>query len=342
MDFFIFLFKNLISPPILAFSSGVMVHKLFRVKLLGTVGDRLMYHPYFRFLMRLNIYFLMLSIGVQGGVKLNAAPFSMSILLIFLVGASFSFVLPYIYYQYLRRLSGISSNLSVLVGMYYGSISIVTFIAGLNFLKMQNVPYEGHLVGVAALMEVPAIIMGFILLQRTDVKSGSKFKWASLLRHVLLHPSVFLLFVGFLGTIFLNTGAEEWLYKWATVPFSGSVCLFLLDMGVKVAKDFPGFHHLPKPLLFFSIGAPILSVILGTISGWILGLSYGGAALFSLLCASASYVAVPAVVKAIHPHMNQSIPLGLSLGVTFPFNVVLCVPFALYLNLFLHNILMVR
>ena len=146
------------------------------------------------------------------------------------------------------------------------------------------------------------------------------------------------MFLGFLGALLVSPEQRKLLYAAVTVPFPFLVGLFLFEMGIKVARDFPGFHHLPRAFLIFAVGAPFVSLLFGTAVGIAIGLSYGGSALLAILFASASYVAVPAVVRAVHPQMDQSIPLSLSLGVTFPFNVVLCVPFALYLNQFLYNL----
>jgi hypothetical protein len=57
-----------------------------------------------------------------------------------------------------------------------------------------------------------------------------------------------------------------------------------------------------------------------------LGLSLGGTVLLMTLSASASYIAVPAAMRVALPEANPSIYLTLSLGVTFPFNLVLGIP----------------
>jgi len=61
----------------------------------------------------------------------------------------------------------------------------------------------------------------------------------------------------------------------------------------------------------------------------LLGLSTGGTVLFMTLAASASYIAVPAAMRVALPEANPSIYLTLSLGVTFPFNLTLGIPFYL-------------
>lgn len=45
-----------------------------------------------------------------------------------------------------------------------------------------------------------------------------------------------------------------------------------------------------------------------------------------VLAGSASYIAAPAALKTSVPEANPSIYLGLSLGVTFPFNLIIGIP----------------
>ncbi len=45
-----------------------------------------------------------------------------------------------------------------------------------------------------------------------------------------------------------------------------------------------------------------------------------------VLAASASYIAAPAALRASVPKANPSIYLGLALGITFPFNLIVGIP----------------
>ena len=65
--------------------------------------------------------------------------------------------------------------------------------------------------------------------------------------------------------------------------------------------------------------------------GTAVGLSTGGAALLGVLTGSASYIAAPAAVRLALPQANPAYYLTSSLGITFPFNLVLGIP--LYLAL---------
>jgi hypothetical protein len=45
-----------------------------------------------------------------------------------------------------------------------------------------------------------------------------------------------------------------------------------------------------------------------------------------VLAASASYIAVPAVLRYAIPEAKPSLYFGMSLGLTFPFNILLGIP----------------
>ena len=76
----------------------------------------------------------------------------------------------------------------------------------------------------------------------------------------------------------------------------------------------------------FAIGMPLIGGSVAALLAMAIGLSPGGTAVFMTLAASASYIAVPAALRLALPEANPAIALTLSLGVTFPFNLVLGIP----------------
>jgi hypothetical protein len=64
--------------------------------------------------------------------------------------------------------------------------------------------------------------------------------------------------------------------------------------------------------------------------GSMLGMSSGNLALLMVLAASASYIAVPAVIRHAIPEANPSLYFGMSLGLTFPFNILIGIPLYVY------------
>jgi hypothetical protein len=66
--------------------------------------------------------------------------------------------------------------------------------------------------------------------------------------------------------------------------------------------------------------------MLGCLLGLAIGLSSGGAILLAVLGASASYIAVPAAMQLALPQANHSLSISASLGITFPFNILIGIP----------------
>jgi hypothetical protein len=50
-----------------------------------------------------------------------------------------------------------------------------------------------------------------------------------------------------------------------------------------------------------------------------------------VLAASASYIAVPAVIRHAIPEANPTLYFGMSLGLTFPLNILVGIPLYAYL-----------
>jgi hypothetical protein len=211
------------------------------------------------------------------------------------------------------------------VAGHYGSISIVTFVAATSVIGSAGLTSEGYMVAVAAVMEAPAILSALWLIARFG-KSSAEME-EGLMREILLNGSIVLLVGSFLiGWI---TGAEgmEKIAPLIVAPFQGVLCLFLLDMGLVAGRGLRDARGVLTPGVFlFGVIMPPIGASLGLLAGLLLGLSTGGVVLFMTLCASASYIAVPAAMRVALPEANPSVYLTLSLGVTFPFNLTLGIP----------------
>jgi hypothetical protein len=126
----------------------------------------------------------------------------------------------------------------------------------------------------------------------------------------------------------MMTGNEG---KAAMEPFSGDLfkgmlSFFLLDMGLMAARNLPQVKGKSPALIAYAIIGPILHASMALGLAFILNLPAGDGALLMVLAASASYIAVPAVLKFALPEANPSLYFGLSLGVTFPLNILFGIP----------------
>lgn len=273
--------------------------------------------------------YLMVAIGLKGGVEMSKTALSPDIFIIAGVALALSFAMPFIAYLALRTVSKMSRVDAAATAGHYGSISIVTFVAATQALELTGIMTSGYMVAMAALMEVPAIMSALLLARRgmeknRDIAGSEK---GELFREVFLNASVVVL-VGALaiGWISGETGMEK-IAPFFVTPFQGVLCLFLLDMGLNAGRGLrQGWRQLDVGALSFGIFMPLIGAAFAMVISGAIGLSVGDAALLITLAASASYIAVPAAMRLALPQAQPSIYLTLSLGVTFPFNLTLGIP----------------
>jgi hypothetical protein len=108
--------------------------------------------------------------------------------------------------------------------------------------------------------------------------------------------------------------------------FKGMLSFFLLDMGLMAARNLPQVRGHSPWLLAYAVLSPLAHASLALGMAWLLQLPQGDATLLMVLAASASYIAVPAALRYAIPEANPSLYFGLSLGVTFPLNILLGIP----------------
>ncbi|MEM6409574.1 MAG: sodium-dependent bicarbonate transport family permease [Pseudomonadota bacterium] len=270
--------------------------------------------------------YLLFAIGFKGGASIADHGLDGQLLASLVFGVILSFVLPLIAFALLRAITRLSVLDAAAVAAHYGSISIVTFVAGSSILEAQGIGYEGYMVAVAAAMEAPAIISALWLISAKG-EGEARGMDAALMREILLNGSIVLLIGSFaIGWITGKDGLAE-ISPFITDPFKGVLCLFLLDMGLVAGRGLARAKgEVSGRAIIFGIAMPLVGASLGLVSAWVLGLSVGGAALMMVLSASASYIAVPAAMRVALPEANPAIYLTLSLGVTFPFNLTLGIP----------------
>jgi len=323
---------NLIDPAILFFIFGVLA---------GTVKSNLEIPPAIsRFL---SLYLLM-ALGLKGGFALSQSGLTASVGTSLAAAVALATVIPLIGYAVLRRF--VSGFDAAAVAATYGSVSAVTFVTAVQTLENQDVAYGGHMAAAMALMESPAIILAVMLAnslrQRTAsgvaVNAGGVAPLARASKPVpsaslgkILHESFTdgaqLLLLGAM-VIGLITGDAG---KAAMAPFSvdlfkGMLAFFLLDMGLMAARNLPQVKGQSPVLIAYAVLGPIAHAALARGVAFALKLSAGDGALLMVLAASASYIAVPAVLRTALPEAQPALYFGLSLGLTFPLNIVLGIP----------------
>jgi len=279
--------------------------------------------------------YLMMAIGLKGGVEMSKNPLTTEIIMVLFAGIFLSFLIPAISFVILRLTTKLDRIDAAATAAHYGSISIVTFVAATEAVRLSGLDSGGHLVAVAALMETPAIITALVLASRGQSKrekpiAGSE--QGELIREVFLNASIVVL----VGALIIGWIAGEE----GTAPvepffvdlFQGVLCLFLLDMGLSAGRGLrQGWRQLSFMTVGFGLYMPLISAAITATIASSIGMPTGDAALLITLAASASYIAVPAAMRLALPEAKPSIYLTLSLGVTFPFNVTIGIPIYIYL-----------
>ena len=268
--------------------------------------------------------YLLFAIGFKGGVAVSGHGLGGGLVPALVAGVVLSAALPLVAFGLLRVLTSLSVTDRAAVAAHYGSISIVTFVTATSVLKDQGVASEGYMVAVAAAMEAPAIVSALWLIARSG--GGARID-AGLWREILLNGSIVLLVGSFVIGAITGEAGRARIDAFITAPFQGVLCLFLLDMGLVAGRGLRGAGGvLAGGALVFGMVMPVVGAAAGLGAALALGLSTGGVALMMTLCASASYIAVPAAMRVALPEANPSVYLTLSLGVTFPFNLILGIP----------------
>ena len=265
--------------------------------------------------------YLMAAIGLKGGVAVAKSGLNAEIGTALLLGLAASFALPFAVYAVLRAFARLDQVNAGAVAAHYGSVSVVTFVTANEMLGSGGLPVAGYMVAVLAVMETPAILSGLLLARRGSVDTGQRP--GEMLREVFLNASVVLL----LGSFAIGFIAGPQRYK-DVQPlfesgFKGVLCLFLLDMGLIAARRLMATRALTWRLVALAVLFPLVNGMVGLIAGHLVGLDGGTLAAFAVLCASASYIAVPAAMRLALPQADPGIYLSMSLSVTFPFNILI-------------------
>lgn len=322
MELLQFFTQNLLSPPILFFGLGIVA---------GAIkSDLNVPESISRYL---SIY-LMMAIGFKGGTAIAGTP-SLSVALFLTLGAGLlmSFLLPFFAYGLLRATTRLDRPTLAAIAGTYGSVSIVTFVTATSFLTASSTAYEGHMVAVLAVMEAPAILSALFIAHRAAPETIESGKQATprLAREIFTNGAILLLFGSFvIGWLSGKPGLDR-MEGFLVTPFQGILALFLLDMGIIVSRQLHHMRDFTLPLVQFCIYMPLIGAAAGLLLSFLIGLNAGTGALFMVLCASASYIAVPAAMRLALPQAKAAIYLPMSLAITFPFNIVVGIPVYLLL-----------
>nr|WP_306643680.1 sodium-dependent bicarbonate transport family permease [Longitalea sp. SCSIO 12813] len=270
--------------------------------------------------------YLLLSIGFKGGQELSHASLNAEIVLSMLLGVFLASIVPLVSFFILKR--KMSPANAGAIAASYGSVSAVTFVTATSFLDFESQVFSGHMIAVMALMEAPAIIIGVLLINYFKRNENcEKASLGGIIKHSVTNGSVMII-LGSLVIGFLASAEQaEGIKPFTTDIFKGFLAVFLLDMGITSGRHLSDM--LKKgvyPFLFSSI-MPFFNGLMALFISMQITDSPGNQLLFAILGASASYIAVPAAMKNAVPDANPGLYLPMALGITFPINVIIGIPF---------------
>jgi hypothetical protein len=276
---------------------------------------------------------LLLAIGMKGGVEL-AQQSLMALIPQMIAVVLMGLALPLVAYPVLRVIGRFARTDAASIAAHYGSVSVGTYAVAVAWLASREIAFEEYLPLLLVLLEMPAIVVGIMLARGVSADTD----WKSLAHEVFLGKSIVLLVGGLLIGWAAGPVALEPVSGLFFGLFHGVLALFLLEMGLVAAGQVSSLRRHGLFLVAFGVTFPLFGALVGAVLGWQLGLSAGGTMLLATLAASASYIAVPAAMRMALPEANPALSLTASLGITFPFNILVGIPLYHQLAALLHRL----
>jgi hypothetical protein len=264
--------------------------------------------------------FLLFAIGLKGGRSLAATtPGELAgpLLAALVIGV----VTPVVAFVVMRGLVRLGRADAAGVAAHYGSVSAVTFIVALSVVEAQGMAAEGVLAGLLGVLEVVGIVVGLALAARNGGTS-----WSTALSEIVRGRSITMLLLGIAVGAAVGDARLVPTDPLFVGLFQGALVLFLLEMGAIAADRLREVARLGVRLVAAAILVPLVNGTIGALLGAAAGLSTGGVAVLATLAASASYIAAPAAVRIALPEADPAISISASLGITFPFNLIVGIP----------------
>ncbi|MDO8286673.1 MAG: sodium-dependent bicarbonate transport family permease [Rhodoferax sp.] len=314
--------QSFFDPAILFFVFGILA---------GSLKSNLEIPPQIsRFL---SLYLLM-ALGLKGGFALAQSGMTAEVLISLGAALGMAILVPMLGYLTLRRfLNGFDA---AAIAATYGSVSAVTFITAVQYQDTHGINFGGHMAAAMALMESPAIVMAVLLAnhaRQQPVASAGPGTSATgnaplgrILHDAVTDGAQLLLLGAMLIGVLTGDSGQAAMKPFSVDLFKGMLAFFLLDMGLLAARNMGKLKGQSVWLPVYAIAGPLVHAGIALALGWALGMSAGNVALLMVLAASASYIAVPAVIRHAIPEANPSLYFGMSLGLTFPFNILIGIP----------------
>lgn len=323
MNFYSLVLQNLINLPLICFLVGVFM--AFLIPSIKTPA----------FLKKILTVFILFSIGLKGGAPLIEHSGSDSkvftVMLLSLVG--WAMFHPFLSFYILKKSTKIDKATAAAIAACFGSISVITFITAVSFLDQLKMSYQGFIIAALAIMDIPAILSGLFIAKNalSTPSEGPKNSFFKLIKDSLMNKAILSILAGLVaGGAFVKFNLDV-ITDSMLSGFKPALSVFLFEMGLSVGLKRADFKSFSWSLSLFGLYMPVIGGIFGIALSHFIGLDTGTGTLLAVLCASASYIAVPAAMKAALPQAKEALYLPLSLAMAFPFNIVIGIPLYYYL-----------
>ena len=344
MDILQLIQANLLTPIILFFLFGIIAARIKSdLKIPEAISEFL------------PIY-LLAAIGLHGGIEMRNTGFENMLIPMFVaIGLSLLFTLNH--YQILKRLGKFNIFDSYALASTYGAVGAVHFSVGLSFLKNQGITSEGYIAAILAVLEPLAFILAIFMTNMAVSKqikakkqsftgddseidvglTQTKTKLTKVLHESITGKAIVIL----LGSIVIGYIIGEEGFEPIKIVFddmfTGAIVIFMVEMGIIAGQRLDDIKKVGVFLTAFAIIIPVFNGTIGVLVSTAIGLSVGGAVMFGLLMASASFIAAPAVLRHAIPQAKPSLYITSALGITFPFNIIVTLPLLFALSTLLHS-----
>ena len=290
----------------------------------------------------LSLYLLM-ALGLKGGFALAESGLTVSVAASLVAAIALALIAPLMGYWMLKDRVGRFDAAAIAAS--YGSVSAVTFLTAAQYLEDLGTPAGGHMAVALVLMESPAILVAVLIANslraeaaalhsvRGGVAALPAYERPSASQQIgrIVHESLtngshLLLIGGLVVGMVSGESGRAVMQPFSIDLFKGMLAFFLLDMGLTVARNLGDARKARPLLILYAVLAPLLHAAIALVFAMLLGLGAADAGLLMVLSASASYIVVPAVLRHAIPEANPALYCGLSLGITFPLNLLAGIP----------------
>ena len=314
---FSLILSNLTNPTLLFFLLGIFAASI--------KSDLEIPAPTIKFI---SLY-LLFSIGFIGGQELQHSTFSAEIIYSILFGLLIATMIPLYCFYILKRKLSISD--AAAIAACYGSVSAITFVSAVTFLEMQSLHSDGHMIAVMAFMEFPAIVVGVMLIRKFDKSEEPTASISKVIKHAFSNASVIMVLGSLIIGMISDSKQAEGIKPFTTDIFKGFLAIFLLEMGMVTSKRFKAFRERGISMILFALIIPLINGIVVAYASHFITESIANRFIFSILAASASYIAVPAAMRFAAPNADPGLYIPMALGLTFPLNITIGMPIYFYI-----------